>query len=133
MSPLFDKAKLTDKYKNVLALGLGNTPLHIRNVSVKDHTDSLENEFLVDSLDCQDALVSIQIGAVLLDKSTNPSREHHLIHVALDLARHRRDRAVVLMIAIIFEKVRLEFKHSLQIECLNVQQILRTNLGCERT
>ena len=69
---------------------LWNPPRLFRDVSIEHHTHSLKDELLINSFDRENALVPVKIRSVLLDQTTDPFREHCLIHIALDPARYTR-------------------------------------------
>jgi len=113
----------------MLTLRLGDPPLLIRNGAVEQHAHSLEDELLVDTLDSKDSLVPVEVCAVLLNQTSNPTTQHHLVDVPLVATGHRRNRRVMLMLGIRVKKLGVKVEHALELEGIDVEEFLGADLG----
>ena len=94
------------------------------------HSNALEDELLVFTLDGDDTLVAVEVGTILHDETLNPALHHGDIDLTFELGGRGHDRLVVLMLGIrIVEKFGLELQDALEIEGANVEKILGRDLA----
>ena len=94
------------------------------------HSNALEDELLVFTLDSDDTLVAVEVGTILHDETLNPALHHGDIDLTFELGGRGHDRLVVLMLGIrIVEKFGLELQDALEIEGANVEKILGRDLA----
>ena len=89
---------LSDEDKNVFTFSLGYFPLHVTNVAIEEHTNSLKDKLLLNSFNRKNALVSVQVGSIFLDETTDPAAQHTLVYIALDANTYRRDSFIMLVL-----------------------------------
>mmetsp|Transcript_11818 Transcript_11818/g.15419 ORF Transcript_11818/g.15419 Transcript_11818/m.15419 type:complete len:360 (-) Transcript_11818:138-1217(-) len=117
----------TNKHKPAFTLFLRHCPLPFK-VTTEHHAHSLEHKLIVHTLDSKHTLVPVQIGTILSNETLNPTFEHTQITVPLHLHTHRSHSLIMLMLLLIIQKLRIKFKHTLQLKRLNIQHLLGTNL-----
>ena len=121
---------LSDKDKAGFAFRLGFRPLALVKATGKDHTNTLEDEFLVHALDGKDSLVAVEVSTVFRHKALDPSlHEIDIDGISLDLAGNGRDSFVVHVLAVLVQKVGLELEDTVQLKGLDVQEFLGADLA----
>merc|ERR1719410_310923 len=120
---------LSDKDKSGFTLGLGFGPLAFVETARKDHTDTLEDEFLFHSLHGQNSLVAIEVGSILCHQSLDPSLHKIDIYgISLHLAGNGGDGFVVHVLTVLVQKVGFEFQNTIQFKRLDIKEFLWTDL-----
>mmetsp|Transcript_54062 Transcript_54062/g.99862 ORF Transcript_54062/g.99862 Transcript_54062/m.99862 type:complete len:241 (+) Transcript_54062:12-734(+) len=95
-------------------------PLRVRELGSKEHVDALEDPLPFLATHSNHTLVAKEVRSHCLHELTNPRLEDEDVEFASELEADATYAAVMLVLTICVEKLRIHLQHPLKIECSNV-------------
>lgn len=98
-------------------------PLDVSKVPVEQHANALKDKLLVHALDRKDSLVAVQIRAIFLNQTLNPTLQHGNVQFTIHLGGKRRDSRVMLMLSVFVQKLGVKIQNSRQFKRVDIQEL----------
>mmetsp|Transcript_12472 Transcript_12472/g.32048 ORF Transcript_12472/g.32048 Transcript_12472/m.32048 type:complete len:264 (-) Transcript_12472:488-1279(-) len=115
---------LADEDEPALAL-LAAPQAH--KVAVEDHADALEDVLGVGALHVEDALVTVEVGAVLIHHQADPLLHEAQVQRRVELRAAACHRWIVLVLAVRVQELRVHLQHAGEAKGLDADQAFRVH------